>query len=243
MIKIGTSGKNQQRIYIGLTPIQMVYEVNNLVWSKPSFAPIEYGLLYSFAVCEDSRNIAPPGWHLPTWDEIINNLRTFVNSPDGSAYKEVGLAHWNAPNNGTDAHGLKIIPSGVRLQTSFSLLKDSALFWTGTHDLWSPSVYSGMFWSVSQAQDIYNYKNSCHYSYCPGYMGMALRFVKDDNNNEGLMTDNDGHIYPTVKINNLVFTALNHRGMKFRNGDSIPVVGINTSWQNLTTPVCCRYEP
>ena len=224
--------------------MQKIYAGSNEIWSKALVMPAEYGLLYSFAVCEDPRNIAPPGWHIASWDEIMWNLRVFINSPDGSAYKEAGLDHWNSPNNGSDIYGLKILGSGFRGSTACNGLKDNFQCWTSTHDLWSPSVYSGMFWSVAgNAGDIYGNYNMIRGSYCPGSNGMAIRFVKDDSTDPGSMTDNDGNIYPTVKINNLVFTSVNHTGIKFRNGDSVPIVNTNTTWLGITTPVCCRYEP
>ncbi len=57
-----------------------------------------------------------------------------------------------------------------------------------------------------------------------------------------LLTDIDGHSYPTVKICNQTWTAKNLDVSRYRNGDIIPQVTDSTQWANLTTGAWCWYN-
>ncbi len=90
-----------------------------------------YGHLYNWFVVGDSRNIAPLGWHVPTIEEW-NILNAFVG---GSAYtlKEMGTAHWQDPNFGTNFVGFTALPNGWRDSFgAYSFIGESANWWTST---------------------------------------------------------------------------------------------------------------
>jgi uncharacterized protein (TIGR02145 family) len=57
-----------------------------------------------------------------------------------------------------------------------------------------------------------------------------------------LLTDIDGHIYPTVKICDQIWMAKNLDVARYRNGDIIPQVTDPTEWANLTTGAWCWYN-
>lgn len=76
-----------------------------------------YGRLYNWYAVNDSRNIAPKGWHVPTiyeWRTLI----AFLGAESGRKLKETGTAHWQSnwqvPNNGTNEKGFTALPSGYR---------------------------------------------------------------------------------------------------------------------------------
>ena len=57
-----------------------------------------------------------------------------------------------------------------------------------------------------------------------------------------LVTDIDGHVYPTVKICDQTWMAKNLDVARFRNGDIIPQVTDANEWANLTTGAWCWYN-
>ncbi len=78
-----------------------------------------YGLLYNWHAVNDSRELAPKGWHIATnseWQALINHLGGVDEA--GGKLKEAGLAHWVAPNAGADnSSGYTALPGGFRSET------------------------------------------------------------------------------------------------------------------------------
>jgi len=58
----------------------------------------------------------------------------------------------------------------------------------------------------------------------------------------GTMTDQDGNTYKTIKIGTQTWMAENLRTTKYRNGDLIPEVTDDATWEDLTTGALCTYE-
>ena len=110
---------------------------------------ITYGRLYNWSAVNDSRNIAPLGWHVAT-DQDWKTLEVFLGmsysdadmtggnrgTDQGGKLKETGTAHWVSPNAGaTNASGFTALPAGFRNSSgSFSSLNYSGSFWTATLD-------------------------------------------------------------------------------------------------------------
>jgi uncharacterized protein (TIGR02145 family) len=112
-----------------------------------------YGRLYNWYAVDDSRNIAPKGWHVPS-DEEWKDLETYLGmswseadaqgwrgTDEGGKMKEAGTLHWQSPNTGaTDESGFSALPSGARgpYGDFFSLYLYTA-FWSSTEsgdDAW-----------------------------------------------------------------------------------------------------------
>lgn len=91
-----------------------------------------YGRLYNWFAVDDSRNIAPEGWHVPTNDEwwtLLGYLDFVVAS---GKLKETGTEHWNSPNTGaTNETGFTALPGGAR-SSGFWSIGNIAWFWTAT---------------------------------------------------------------------------------------------------------------
>jgi uncharacterized protein (TIGR02145 family) len=102
-----------------------------------------YGLLYNWYAVNDSRKIAPEGWHVASLEEW-NVLNTFLGGDliSGGKLKETGTTHWNSPNTGaTDEVGFKGLPGGGRsFEGVFQNIGQSGLWWTSTessaNDAW-----------------------------------------------------------------------------------------------------------
>ena len=104
-----------------------------------------YGLLYNWYAIEDSNNIAPEGWHVPTdeeWKQLEMFLGMSQEDADDTGYrgsdedeklKEAGTEHWIAPNDGTNESGFTALPGGSREPDGTYLAKGvAAVFWTAT---------------------------------------------------------------------------------------------------------------
>jgi len=92
-----------------------------------------YGRLYNWFAVDDSRNIAPTGWHVPTddeWQILVDFLGG--NSTAGGKMKETGTAHWSSPNAGaTNSSGFSALPGGhCSFDGSFYNMSTFAEFWS-----------------------------------------------------------------------------------------------------------------
>jgi uncharacterized protein (TIGR02145 family) len=93
-----------------------------------------YGLLYNWYAVQDSRNVCPAGWHVPTygdWTALVDFLEG--ESEAGGILKEKGTSHWKSPNTGaTDDYGFTALPSGYRSGGMFREPGYYAVFWSAT---------------------------------------------------------------------------------------------------------------
>lgn len=75
-----------------------------------------YGALYNWFAVNDSRNLAPEGWHVPShqeWTVLWDYLGGWKIA--GGKLKETGTLHWKNPNNGaTNESGFCALPGGNR---------------------------------------------------------------------------------------------------------------------------------
>jgi uncharacterized protein (TIGR02145 family) len=131
-----------------------------------------YGKLYNWYTVNDSRNIAPVGWHVPSyaeWTTLINYLGG--NDVAGGKLKEKGLIHWMDPNKGaTNESGFTALPCGKRVE--FDMGVNAIGIW------WAASEYdadNGYYRYVS-----YNEIKMGDFSTCGAkYFGLAVRCLKD----------------------------------------------------------------
>ena len=86
-----------------------------------------YGRLYNWYAVNDSRIIAPAGWHVPSdteWKQLEMYLGMSQAEADATGYrgtdeggklKESGTTHWQSPNTGaTNQSGFSGLPGGYR---------------------------------------------------------------------------------------------------------------------------------
>ncbi len=133
----------------------------------------EYGALYNSYAVEDSRNIAPEGWHIPTdaeWDILINYLGG--DEKAGGKMKESGTLHWLSPNNyGSNSSGFTALPGGSR---------------QGSAGKFNDKGYNGHFWSSTDGGGPGVWNRSLSFFYAsvvregyPKSNGFSVRCVKD----------------------------------------------------------------
>jgi uncharacterized protein (TIGR02145 family) len=75
-----------------------------------------FGHLYNWFAVNDTRGIAPPGWHIPTDDEWFE-LQYFLGdyTVAGGKMKKAGTDYWFSPNTGgNNSSGFGGMPGGIR---------------------------------------------------------------------------------------------------------------------------------
>ena len=97
-----------------------------------------YGYLYNWYAVDDSRNIAPDGWHVPTDDEWTT-LTDYLGgtSVAGGKMKETGTSHWNSPNTGaTNESGFTAFPGGYRNNNNgnYNNIGSNGYFWSSSEN-------------------------------------------------------------------------------------------------------------
>jgi uncharacterized protein (TIGR02145 family) len=117
-----------------------------------------YGLLYNWYAVDDSRNIAPAGWHVPT-DEEWKELEMYLGmsqadadntgsrgTDEGGKLKETGTSQWTRPNTGaTNESGFSALPGGYRIYAGiFSYFYLDANFWSATEVGHGPCYYRSL---------------------------------------------------------------------------------------------------
>ena len=133
-----------------------------------------YGKLYNWFAVVDTRNLAPAGWHVPTFTETVT-LTSFLGglSNSGGTLKEAGLTHWNSPNTGaTNSSGFSGLPGGNRSSAGvYDFIGFGGYWWTTAEDF-PGSVTAearGLFANSIETAQISGSKN----------YGLSVRCIKD----------------------------------------------------------------
>jgi len=141
-----------------------------------------YGRLYNWYAVDDSRNIAPEGWHVPT-DEEWKQLEMYLGmsqaeadatggrgTDEGGKLKETGTTHWGYPNTGaTNESGFSALPGGDRSYDTFYNMGLTAGFWSSTEYNSTSARYRYLTFHESQVTRRLHNK---HY-------GFSVRCVRD----------------------------------------------------------------
>ena len=97
-----------------------------------------FGALYNWHAVDDSRHIAPEGWHIPSnndWQILLDYLGGEESA--GGAMKSPGSEYWANPNVGaTNSSGFTALPVGSRNYSSgnFEDQQTRAYFWSSTEE-------------------------------------------------------------------------------------------------------------
>jgi uncharacterized protein (TIGR02145 family) len=158
-----------------------------------------YGKLYNWYAVNDSRGLAPTGYHIPTRDEwttlrgtqLVNGKTLKSNTTDWSAsFNNVNnyitfIPDANYSNyNGTNSTGFNALPGGSLFPNGTNGNYGSASLWTATID---PLNSAKANWTYFHSTTLYDGANCCG-TYELGN-GMSVRLVKDDNSIEASPTN------------------------------------------------------
>jgi uncharacterized protein (TIGR02145 family) len=136
-----------------------------------------YGRLYTWYTVNDSRNIAPVGWHVASnteWTKLIVYLGGGFNS--GGRFKEIGTTHWSNPNTGaTNESGFTALPSGGRKGNGVFFYIGSATYWWTSTECSGCANKSGVDWYLDN-----NFSSfGIYFGYDNPSLGLSVRCVKD----------------------------------------------------------------
>jgi uncharacterized protein (TIGR02145 family) len=96
-----------------------------------------YGKLYNWHAVNDSRGLAPVGYHVPT-DAEWATLTAFLGGAaiTGGKMKEADIAHWATPNTGaTNSSGFTGLPGGTRFNNgTFFGINNYGNWWSFTEN-------------------------------------------------------------------------------------------------------------
>lgn len=217
---------------LGSLQVDKVFCGTTQVWPRSSGVTGGRGILYNGYAAK--KNIARPGWHLPT-DAEWTALTDFLGglSVAGGKMKEIGTARWNAPNTGADnSSGFTGRPGGSRDYTgAFSSIATFANFWSITV-YGSNGSYVRRLTSSSAAAVAAN--NGWAY-------GLSIRLIKNDSSLASY-TDFEGNVYQTIKIGNQVWMAENLKTQYYMDGTMIPNIMGNSSWASDIDGAMCYYN-
>ena len=132
-----------------------------------------YGRLYNWYAVNDSRNVAPVGWHVTTdseWSNLVDYLGS--DSVAGRKMKETGVTHWHISNtDATNESGFTALPAGY-----YSSVNNHVMYLSYGSYYWSNSQEDVSFaWSYY----IYSNKANCFRGSWPKTFGFSVRCVKD----------------------------------------------------------------
>ena len=135
-----------------------------------------YGLLYNWYAANDSRIIAPTGWHVPTGSDW-STLSDFLghNSVAGFKLKESDTIHWAkivkyGLTPSTNESGFTALPGGNRNNLSCSGMRQSGGWWIVGH---TSSAGNIGYRYLEVGSDYFDSKNALY------YLGLSIRCVKD----------------------------------------------------------------
>lgn len=123
---------------------------------------------YNWHAINDSRFIAPRGWHVPT-DEEWSTLINYLGGDKVAGIKMKSKKGWDGNGNGTNESGFNATPTGYRtFLGSFDEIGTKAFWWSSTgnsSDAWGRVV------KYNTAQVVREYAIVNH--------GFSIRCVKD----------------------------------------------------------------
>lgn len=139
-----------------------------------------YGKLYNWFAVNDSRNVCPTDWHVPSdyeWSELINYLDPSADGGNssniaGRKLKSIGNQFWGNANDATNESGFSGFPGGYRYKdgSSFNFNGAYGYWWTST-----PFVsfsYSSYVRTMTSSSSISR-------SYMNEEFGLSVRCIKN----------------------------------------------------------------
>jgi uncharacterized protein (TIGR02145 family) len=116
-----------------------------------------YGALYNWFAVNDSRILAPEGWHVPTdeeWQELIDNLGG--DTLAGGKMKSTGTIKngdglWRGSDeNTTNESGFSALPGGYRYSHGvFDGVGSNAYFWSATESRGGNAWYRYLYYGTT----------------------------------------------------------------------------------------------
>jgi uncharacterized protein (TIGR02145 family) len=128
--------------------------------------------LYNWFTVNDSRKIAPEGWHVPN-DSDWNVLITYLGGETvtGGKLKEIGTSHWASPNtDASNTSGFTALPDGLlNYYGKFTAMGSYGYWWSTTAYDTQEANYQSVNYSNGTITRNHFYKT----------YGLSVRCIKD----------------------------------------------------------------
>lgn len=202
-----------------LTPNYYVYDYSgtNIVEAKETYNYNTYGVLYNWpAAMANSlsssinpsgiQGICPAGWHLPSdaeWTQLINYLGG--NNLSVNKLKEVGLLHWNEPNEGTNESGFTALPSGMLGLGTFVNICKGGAWWSATENSNSNSWYRFIYINLGTSLD-----GSKEFGLSVRCIKDNISYIKDINENKYIQ------VYPNPTTEIITIQIIDPKNIKLQ---------------------------
>ncbi len=154
-------------------------------YNNNEFHASTYGYLYNWYTVNDSCNIAPEGWHVPSEEDWLqlemylgmsrsaaNTWHEWRGTDEGGKLKEAGTEHWASPNTGaTNESRFSALPGGFRRSEdgTYDYLSQGAWFWNSRECGSTAGTYRILFYTEPTVFRYCLYKN----------YGISVRCVRD----------------------------------------------------------------
>lgn len=131
-----------------------------------------YGKLYNWYAVNDTRGLAPAGWHVPSdaeWTTLVTCLGG--SSVAGGKMKVTGTTTWASPNTGaTNTSGWAGLPGGYRTNDgTFYNVGSNGYWWSSTEANTALAWYRNLY---------YDFGNITRFSY-DKQVGFSVRCLRD----------------------------------------------------------------
>ena len=131
-----------------------------------------YGKLYNWYAVNDSRGLAPTGFHVATdanWASLETALGGAANA--GGEIKETGILHWFTPNTGAaNSVGFNALPGGIRYDDgSFDNITKAGYWWTSSEVIADNPYYRYVYFDNKELFSDFYFRT----------IGFSVRCVKD----------------------------------------------------------------
>jgi uncharacterized protein (TIGR02145 family) len=144
-------------------------------YNEEKYVPV-FGRLYNWYAVNDSRNIAPEGWHVPS-DNEWSTLESFLgDSIAAKKLKESGMTHWLSypmTHNATNETGFTALPGGFR----YEILYDRTFWYMNFYGRWWSTTGSDA--SKAWSREMYTDDDSVARFESKKLYGYSIRCVKD----------------------------------------------------------------
>ena len=129
----------------------------------------KYGKLYNWYAVNDTRGLAPEGWHVPS-DAEWTVLSTILGGEEVAGKKMKSTSGWDDNGNGTNSSGFSGLPGGYRSDYgNFNYVGNNG-------NWWSASEYSDTYaWN----RNFYNFNSNLHRFLNSKNNGFSVRCVRD----------------------------------------------------------------
>lgn len=197
---------------------------NNLDSSKT------YGNLYNWYVINDTRNICPSGWHVPTdsnWSKLIIYLG-YMEA--GSKLKEKGTYHWLPPSYGaTNQTGFTALPGGFIDYSGFQNIGHNGNWWSSSED------GSGSVWylNMSHVSTVASLTRTTYKS--NGYSIRCLSDIPVQINEINYQVDIK--IYPNPVTDKIYISSTQRQSLKMQVYNTVGQCVLQTELNNLTNSI------